>query len=269
MPLAFHAVRIARQHPVWRICSGQGEGFRREIRVARQERIHRILVFRAVHCAGGIDHASAGTKHFRRAVEDLRLPLGASGGAFGRPFRACFRMTAEHAFARTGCVHLNRVECLRPALRQLVGIGADDEGVRDAHALDILREDFRALPNGLIAHQHALSAHAQAALRRFSARRGAQVQYMLPRLRVQHGGGQHRARLLQVPRARFMQHVRAGGRGQCEVMPVFIPRDSFAAVLRQPRRALPRIHAQTALIWLVICTQKGGHFAFQLCRHLG
>ena len=163
--LAFHAVRIARQHPVRRIRSGQGEGFQREIRVARQERIHRILIFRAVHCAGGINYASAGTKHFRRAVEDFRLPLGASGGAFGRPFRACFRMTAEHAFAGTGCIHLNRVECLRPALRQLVGVGADDEGVRDAHALDILREDFRALPDGLIAHQHALSAHTQAALR--------------------------------------------------------------------------------------------------------
>ena len=172
-------------------------------------------------------------------MQNFRLPPRAHEDRFFRPVRDGGLLLSEHALAGAGCVHKNFIEealepCLQP-LRMLV----QDQGVRDAEALDVGRENFRALGVYLVADKKAASLHFPCQLRGFSARRGAQIEHPFTWLRVKQSCGRHRAGLLQIVKPRFVIRGFSGPRFRVIVIPTGLPRDRRKRKRGQIRKGSP------------------------------
>ena len=203
--------------------------------MALQERFDASLVLEPVERTGGVDQTPARSKQLCRPVEDLGLTARAARRRAGTPFRARGRFTAEHSLAGARRVDEHRVEPLRPARGQRLRIGAHRDGVHHAEALEVLRQYARPRGHRLVAHQHAPPAHRRGDLGGLAARRGAEVEDALARPGAEHGGGQHRARLLKVERAAGVRERRPRAHARPQVEAALRPRHRIAAKLRRGR----------------------------------
>ena len=158
-------------------------------------------------------------------MQNFRLPPCAHQNGFLRPIGYSGFFLSEHALAGAGCVHKNFIEEALETRLQPLRMLVQDQGVRDAEALDVGREDFRAFGVYLVADEKAASLHFPRQLRGFSARRGAKIEHPLARLRVKQSRGRHRAGLLQIVKPRFVIRGLSRSRFRVIVIPAGRPRN--------------------------------------------
>ena len=137
-------------------------------------------------------------------MQNFRLPPRAHQNGFLRPVGHSGLFLPEHALAGAGGVHENLIEEAPEPRRQPLRMLVQHQSVRDAEALNIGRENFRAFGTNFIADEKAAPLHFPRQLRGFSARRGAQIEHPFTRLRVKQSCGRHRAGLLQIVKPRLM-----------------------------------------------------------------
>ena len=158
-------------------------------------------------------------------MQNFRLPPRAHQNRFLRPVRDGGLLLSEHALAGAGCVHENLIEKAPEPRLQPLRVLIQNQRVRDAEALNIGRENFRALGVYLVADEKATSLHFPRQLRGFSARRGAKIEQPLARLRVKQSCGRHRAGLLQIVKPRLVIRRLSRSRFRVIVIPAGRPRN--------------------------------------------
>ena len=172
-------------------------------------------------------------------MQNFRLPPRAHEDRFFRPVRDGGFLFSEHALAGAGCVHKNFIEeALEPRLQPLRML-VQDQGVRDAEALDVGRENFRAFGTNFIADEKAAPLHFPRQLRGFSARRGAKIEHPFTRLRVKQSRRRHRAGLLQIVKPRLMIRGFPRPRFRVIIIPAGLPRDRRKRKRGQIRKGSP------------------------------
>ena len=172
-------------------------------------------------------------------MQNFRLPPRAHEDRFFRPVRDGGLLLSEHALAGAGRIDKNFIKiALEPRLQPLRML-VQDQGVRDAEALDVGRENFRAFGTNFIADEKAAPLHFPRQLRGFSARRGAKIEHPLARLRVKQSCGRHRAGLLQIVKPRFVIRGFSGPRFRVIVIPTGLPRDRRKRKRGQIRKGSP------------------------------
>ena len=204
-----------------------------KFRMIRKKRLDGLLVLLRGKGAGGIDHASSGLQHLRCMIQNLALPRRAHDHVIRAPLAAGFLVLTEHAFTGAWSVHHDFVEKLREALcqplRRLIG----HHRVPDSHSFHVLREYLRPGRMDLIAQQKAFSQQVSGDLSRLAARRRAEVQHTVSRLRLQKFHHCHSAGLLNVIQPRFMVRMLSRPVPRIVVIAFLRPRN-----LRQVKRGL-------------------------------
>ena len=172
-------------------------------------------------------------------MQNFRLPPRAHEDRFFRPVRDGGLLLSEHALAGAGRIDKNFIKiALEPRLQPLRML-VQHQSVRDAEALNIGREDFRAFGVYLVADKKSAPLHFPCQLRGFSARRGAKIEHPLARLRVKQSCGRHRAGLLQIVKPRFVIRGFSGPRFRVIVIPTGLPRDRRKRKRGQIRKGSP------------------------------
>ena len=194
MPFAAHLVR-----------EEQPFGFEAQIGMAGEQRAHLPFVLPFLERAGGIDEPPAAAEHRIRRLQDILLAGDAARHVLRAPFGDGARVFAEHPLARTGSVDEDLIEIRGERRRKAGGIGVDDGGVHDARPFRVLREDAGAGIDEFVGDEHALPLHGGGDLRRFPARRGAQIEHAFSGLRLEKRRGEHGARLLRIYEPRMMR----------------------------------------------------------------
>ena len=172
-------------------------------------------------------------------MQNFRLPPRAHEDRFFRPVRDGGLLFSEHALAGAGRIDKNFIKItLEPRLQPLRML-VQHQSVRDAEALDIGRENFRALEVYLVADKKAASLHFPRQLRGFSTRRGAKIEHPLARLRVKQSCGRHRAGLLQIVEPRLVIRGFPRPRFRVIIIPAGLPRNRRKQKRGQIRKGSP------------------------------
>ena len=172
-------------------------------------------------------------------MQNFRLPPRAHEDRFFRPVRDGGLLLSEHALAGAGRIDKNFIKItLEPRLQPLRML-VQHQSVRDAEALNIGCEDFRALGVYLVADEKAASLHFPRQLRGFSAGRGAKIEHPLARLRVKQSCGRHRAGLLQIVEPRLVIRGFPRPRFRVIIIPAGLPRDRRKRKRGQIRKGSP------------------------------
>ena len=235
--------------------------YEHEIGMTYEELCDLVLVFPPLKGAGGIHERAAAREHLRGAVEDFALTHDAPLHVLYAPLGDRRLVPAEHSLARTGGVDENFVKVLREPRGERGRIGAHDGGVPHAQALDVLRQDARAVKDVLVRDEHAFSAHRRGELGGLAPGRGAQIEHPFPRFYSQQGRGTHGGRLLRVEEPR----VPCGGMSHLfrrRVKAALRPGNALSGEGRKRNKCLggelEKVGAHAANGRGVITTQKGG-----------
>ena len=172
-------------------------------------------------------------------MQNFRLPPRAHQNRFLRPVGHSGLFLPEHALAGARRVDKNFIKvALEPRLQPL-RVLIQNQRVRDAEALDVGRENFRAFGTNFIADEKAAPLHFPRQLRGFSARRGAQIEHPFTRLRVKQSRRRHRAGLLQIVEPRLMICGFPRPRFRVIIIPAGLPRDRRKRKRGQVRKGSP------------------------------
>ena len=210
-------------------------------------------------------------------MQNFRLPPRAHEDRFFRPVRDGGLLLSEHALAGAGRIDKNFIKItLEPRLQPLRML-VQHQSVRDAEALNIGRENFRALGVYLVADKKSTPLHFPCQLRGFSARRGAKIEHPLARLRVKQSRGRHRAGLLQIVKPRLMIRGFPRPRFRVIIIPAGRPRNRrkrkrgqigkespFQGIQPQADRARP---GKARSKCVVIFSQQPPHPQYKLFRN--
>ena len=146
-----------------------------KLRMGREERVHRHLIFLRGESAGGVDDVSAIPQSAGGIVQNLRLAGGTHSHVFRGPFVDGDLLFAEHALAGAGGVHQHPVEETGEPLCQIIRMFVGHQGVGNRHPFNVPGEDLCPLGIDLIAQQEALSCHPSGDLGGFPTGSGAQI----------------------------------------------------------------------------------------------
>ena len=116
-------------------------------------------------------------------------------------------LLAEHTLARAGRVDEHPVKLPGHRRGQAGGVLVRDDGVRHAHSLEILAQNFSAGGDEFIGEQQALPLQSRRQLAGLASRRGAEVGHPHTRLHVQQRSGGRGTRLLCIEHARVVPGV--------------------------------------------------------------
>ena len=243
----------------------------RKFGMAGKEVFHLLLVLPARKGAGRVHEPPTRTHKPRRILQNIVLAGNAAGDVLLAPFGDGAGILSEHPLARAGRIDENLVKIPAKRFGKLFRGGADNGAVCDAHALDVLRQDLRAVKDIFVSDEDALPPHPRGELRRLAPRRSAQVEDALPGLHLKEGRGAHRRGLLAVVEPRKVFGVCPGALLRA-VEAALRPRHPFAE--REGRkagkfflRALQKIGAHALHGRLFQAAQKGGELLFQIPIH--
>ena len=155
MPLAAHAVRV--QLDLLAL---------HKIEVGGRKAGGVVLILLARKGTRRIDERAARGEHARRALQNFRLAVGAHQHVLLAPLGGGGSLFAQHPLPRAGRVDEDLVEIPIEAVGEGGGVGAGDDGVRDAHPLDVLQQDAGAVGHLFVEHEQALPLHRLRDLRR-------------------------------------------------------------------------------------------------------
>ena len=257
-------------HPARVGARPEGERFHFEFGVAGEEPGDGPLVLLRGEGAGGVDDPAARGQHLDRLVQDLVLAGGTESHIPLTPLGDGRLVLAEHPLTGAGGVDDNPVKGGGEPRGEPGGALTGDEGVGDAHALDVAGEDLGPLGVDLVGHQQTLPSHQRCQVGGLPAWGGAEVQHPVPG--AESGGlcHNHSAGLLDV--------VDAG------VVPGVQPRAQVAAVTaaagapghrlggkgqRRIGRDPQQIQAQAAGGGFVIACEKGRILRAEQPLHTG
>jgi len=161
-----------------------------------------------IESAGGIDQQAARPRQGAGRVEQGPLPRGAAGHVRGRPVGHRGGVAAEHRFAGARRVDQHAVEEGRRPRGQYLGRHAQYGSVGDAPPFQRPSQLARSSRVDVVGHEQAPPGQAIGDGGRLAARRGAEVEHALARLRVEHGDRRQGRGVLGVERADAGQRMR-------------------------------------------------------------
>ena len=176
-----------------------------KLRVPFQKGENAVLILCGRKGAGGINQLTSAFYHYGSLLQNLRLPLRTGCYILRTPHDKSLLLLAEHSFSGAGRIHNHLVKKRREPLCKLLRCLIGNNRVGNAHALDVLRQNFCASRIDLIGNQKPLAHQCSGEHRALPPRRCTQVQNLVPRMNLRKRRDRHGARLLKIIKSRLMK----------------------------------------------------------------
>ncbi|CCX63893.1 unknown [Firmicutes bacterium CAG:791] len=181
-----------------------------KLRVPLQKGENAVLILCRRKGTGGINQLTSAFYHYGSLLQNLRLPLRTGCYILRTPHGKGLLLLAEHSFSGAGRIHNHLVKKRRKPLRKPLRCLIGDNRVGNAHALDILRQNFRASRIDLIGNQKPLAHQCSGEHCALSPRRCTQIQNLVPRMNLRKRCDRHGTRLLKIIKSRLMKRRFSG-----------------------------------------------------------